>query len=169
MGAKVGNPFISTALVGQHNRTLQQQAASSRQSTAQVAEHLAAVRVFAGCGRKELRAIAKLAKVSMVHQGTQIITEGDEGNTMYVILTGTARVSRGGRKLATMGPGVVFGELAMLSPGPRTATVVALSDMELAIISRRNLTSALEAAPAFARKLLEELADMVRELDKRVV
>jgi CRP/FNR family cyclic AMP-dependent transcriptional regulator len=78
-------------------------------------------------------------------------------------------VSRAGRKLATVGPGAAFGELALLSKGPRTATVVALSDMEVAIITRRKLTRLLEAAPAFARKLLEALAGVVRESDKKLV
>ena len=56
-----------------------------------------------------------------------------------------------------------------MSKGPRTASVVATSDLEVAIISRRQLWSLLEDAPAFARKLLESLADIVRELDKKIV
>jgi CRP-like cAMP-binding protein len=165
----VGNPFISQALIRERARNLENQAARHRRASDQVTSHLASVRIFATCGKKELRAIAKTAKIANVAKGTQIITEGDEGNTMYVILVGTARVSRGGRKLASVGPGDAFGELALLSKGPRTATVVALSDMEVAIITRRQLSGLLEAAPAFARKLLESLADIVRELDKKVV
>jgi CRP-like cAMP-binding protein len=165
----VGNPFISQALVQERSRALEGQAKRRRQHSDQVTAHLAAVRLFATCGRKELRSIAKLAKVTTVTKGTQIISEGDEGNTMYVVLVGSARVSRGGRKLAQVGPGDAFGELALLSKGPRTATVDALSDMEVAVITRRHLTGLLEAAPGFARKLLESLADVVRELDKKVV
>jgi CRP-like cAMP-binding protein len=165
----VGNPFISQALVRDHARTLEHEAAGRRQAADVVTAHLAAVRLFATCSRKELRAVAKSAKIATVKSGAQIITEGDEGNTMYVILAGTARVSRAGRKLATVGPGAAFGELALLSKGPRTATVVALSDMEVAIITRRKLTRLLEAAPAFARKLLEALAGVVRESDKKLV
>jgi CRP/FNR family transcriptional regulator, cyclic AMP receptor protein len=169
MGATVGNPFISQALVRERSRTLERQAANQRLASAQVTAHLSAVRIFATCGKKELREIAKTAKIAKVHSGTQIITEGDEGHTMYVILTGSARVSRNGRRLATVGTGNAFGELALLSKGPRTASVVALSDMEVAIITRRQLSRLLETAPAFARKLLESLADMVRDLDKKVV
>ena len=101
----MGNPFISQALVRERSRTLERQAANQRLASAQVTAHLSAVRLFATCGKKELRAIAKTAKIAKVHSGTQIITEGDDGNTMYVILVGTARVSRSGRKLATVGPG----------------------------------------------------------------
>jgi CRP/FNR family cyclic AMP-dependent transcriptional regulator len=165
----VGNPFISQALVRERTRRFEKEAARYRQASQQVTAHLAAVRLFATCSKKELRAIAKTAKLANVHKGTQIITEGDQGNTMYVILVGSARVSRGGRKLATVGPGDGFGELALLGNGPRTASVVALSDMEVAIITRRQLSRLLEEAPPFARKLLESLADVVRELDKKVV
>jgi CRP/FNR family transcriptional regulator, cyclic AMP receptor protein len=169
LGATVGNPFISQALVRERTRDLEKQAANSRRVAEQVTAHLASVRIFSSCGKKELRAIAKTAKIIPVHMGTQIITEGEEGNTMYVVLAGSARVSRGGRKLASVGPGDAFGELALLSKGPRTASVVAVTDMQVAIITRRQLNGVLEAAPSFARKLLESLADIVRELDKKVV
>ena len=165
----MGNPFISQALVRDRARTLELDAKNRRQAASVLTAHLGAVRLFCTCGKKELREIAKTAKIATVRSGTTILTEGDEGNTMYVILTGTARVSRGGRKLATAGPGDSFGELALLSKGPRTATVVAMSDMEVAIITRRQLSGLLEAAPGFAKKLLESLADIVRELDKKVV
>jgi CRP/FNR family transcriptional regulator, cyclic AMP receptor protein len=165
----VGSPFISQALVQERSQSLQDDATKRRQAHDLVTAHLKAVRLFSTCTRKELRAIAKSAKIANVKQGAQILTEGDDGNTMYVVLVGTARVSRGGRKLATVGPGVAFGELALLSKGPRTATVVALSDMEVAIITRRKLTRVLQEAPDFARKLLEALADMVRENDKKLV
>lgn len=165
----MGNPFISQALVRDRTRRLQSEAARHRQASAQVTTHLSAVRLFEACGKKELRAIAKTAKIANVHRGTQIVTEGEPGDTMYVVLVGTARVSRGGRKLAVIGPGDAFGELALLSKGPRTASVVALSDMEVAIIARRQLAGLLADAPTFARKLLESLANVVRELDKKIV
>jgi CRP-like cAMP-binding protein len=88
---------------------------------------------------------------------------------MYVVLDGSARVSRGGRKLATVQPGSAFGELALLSKGPRTSSVVALTDMELAVISRKQLYNLIADAPSFSRNLLESLADIIRELDKKLV
>jgi CRP/FNR family transcriptional regulator, cyclic AMP receptor protein len=163
------NPLVASELVRDHAHDLQSEAASQRRAHDIVTEHLKAVRIFSTCSRKELRAIAKLAKIANVKPGVEIITESDDGNTMYVVLVGTAKVSRGGRKIATVGPGSAFGELALLSKGPRTASVTSLSDMEVAIITRRKLTRVLEEAPDFARKLLEALADMVRENDKKLV
>jgi CRP-like cAMP-binding protein len=165
----VGNPFISHQLVREHAASLQQDAKNRRRAASAITDHLAAARLFSACGKKELREIAKCAKVSTVREGTTIMTEGDEGNTMYVILTGTAKVSRNGRKLAMLGPGDAVGELALLSKGPRSATVVAQSDMEVATLSRRDLSRLLDDAPGFSRKLLESLANVVRELDKKVV
>jgi len=165
----VANPLITAALVHERTRDLENESKSRRQAADVVTGHLKAVRLFSTCTRKELRAISKSAKIMNLKKGAQIITEGDDGNTMYVVLVGTARVSRAGRKLATVGPGAAFGELALLSKGPRTATVVAVSDMEVAIITRRKLTKVLTEAPDFARKLLEALADMVRENDKKLV
>jgi CRP-like cAMP-binding protein len=170
LGATVANPFFSEALAHDRARDLEQEAADRRKVHQRVSDHLSTVGLFCNCGKKELRAIAKAAKIVTVHNGTQMITEGEEGNSMYVILDGSARVSRGGRRVATLGAGDAFGELALLSKGPRTATVVATSDIEAAVISRRQLNQLLEGdAPNFSRKLLEALAGMVRELDKKVV
>jgi CRP-like cAMP-binding protein len=169
LGVIVGNPLFSEALVRERARRFEGEPARHRPASEQVTAHLSSVRFFASCGKKELRSIAKAAKIASMHRGTQIITEGDEANTMYVILDGTARVSRGGRRLATIGPGDAFGELALLSKGPRTASVVATSDMEVAIITRHHLSGLLETAPAFSRKLIESLADRMRELDKKLV
>jgi CRP/FNR family cyclic AMP-dependent transcriptional regulator len=165
----VGNPFISQALVRDRTRRLEREASRYRQAHAVVTSHLSAVRLFETCGKKELHSIAKTAKLTTVRAGARIVAEGEPGDTMYVVLSGTARVSRGGRKLAELGPGDAFGELALLSKGPRTASVDALSDMEVAIIARRQLAGLLADAPAFARKLLESLANVVRELDKKIV
>jgi CRP/FNR family cyclic AMP-dependent transcriptional regulator len=165
----VGNPYISQALARERTRDLERDAARSRKAHDQVTAHLSSVRLFETCGKKELRSIARTAKIVNIHSGTQMITEGDEGNSMYVILAGSCRVTRNGRKLATLGPGASFGELCLLSKGPRTATVVAVTDMEAALITRRQINGLLEKAPSFSRKLLEALSNMVRELDKKVV
>jgi CRP/FNR family cyclic AMP-dependent transcriptional regulator len=165
----VGNPIISRALARERARDREKEAANSRQAHELICSHLSSVRLFGACGKKEINAIAKAAKLLTVYSGTQLITEGEEGSTMYVVLDGTARVSRNGRKLNSIGPGDTVGELALLSKGPRTATVVATSDMDVAAISSRQLAAVLKDAPTFARKLLESLADLVRELDKKVV
>lgn len=169
LGEIVVNPLFSEAVVRERARRFERETPRRGPASDEVTAHLSSVRFFASCSRKELRLIAMRAKVATLRRGTEIITEGDAGNTMYVILDGTARVTRGGRKLAAIGPGDAFGELALLSKGPRTATVVATSDIEVAIITRPQLWRLLESAPAFSRRLMESLADTMRELDKKLV
>jgi CRP-like cAMP-binding protein len=124
---------------------------------------------FLSCSKKELRLVARLAKVKSARQGVQFLVEGEQGDTMYVLLSGTADVHKGGRKVAQIRPGDVFGELAALSKGARNATVTMKTSGEVAVIGRRELRKLIEGAPSFAMKLLESLANRVRELDKKLV
>jgi CRP-like cAMP-binding protein len=134
-----------------------------------VATALENVTLFSHCSKRELRLIAKLAKTKTVREGTTLVTEGETGDEMYVFLSGSATVVRGGRKLATIGPGEAVGELAVLTKTPRNATVTTRSESEVAVISRRHLQRMVEDAPGFSRKLLEALANRVRDLDRRLV
>ena len=142
---------------------------ASQRARAGVATALENVTLFSLCSKKELRLIARLANLKHVREGTTLLVEGETGDDMYVLLSGSAVVQRGGRKLATVGPGESVGELAVLSKAPRNATVTARTECDVAVISRRHVQRMIEEAPGFSRKLLEALADRVRELDRRVV
>jgi len=133
-----------------------------------IASALANSRLFGQCSRRELKAVAKAAKVRTVPRGTFLMNEGEPGRTMFVILSGQVRVTRKGRKVASLGPGEAVGELAVISAAPRTATVYADTDLEVAEISKRAFSDLIEEVPSFSRKLLEALAERVRELDSRV-
>ncbi len=76
-----------------------------RRGVARTAEHLAELPLFASSSKRTLRAVAKDASIRDVRHGTTIMTEGAEGNTMLVVLDGTATVSRNGRKVASIGAG----------------------------------------------------------------
>ena len=79
------------------------------------------------------------------------------------------RVTRQGRKIATIGPGAAFGELALLEKAPRNATVVADTDMELVVLGQREFAGLIDEVPGFARKLLAGMAHRLREADARSV
>jgi CRP-like cAMP-binding protein len=130
---------------------------------------LAYVPLFSQCSKRELKLVAKLAKTRNVRTGTELLTEGEPGDSMYVILSGTASVVKGGRVLAELGAGDVVGELAVLSRMPRNATVRTTSDGDVAVIRRRDVYRLIEDTSGVARKLLEALADRVRELDETAV
>lgn len=142
----------------------------AKQLTTVIESALANASLFSLCSKRELRLVAKLAKTRQVPRGTALLVEGEVGDEMLVFLAGSAAVVlRGGRKVATLGPGDVVGELGVLGRAPRNATVTTTVDSEVAIISRRALNRLLTDAPGFARKLLEALAERVRELDRQLV
>lgn len=84
--------------------------------------------------------------------------EGEPGHECFVIVTGTATVSRDGATVATLGSGAVVGELAPLTGGVRTATVTADSAMEVLVIAQREFNGLIEEVPGFAVQLLRNLA-----------
>ena len=130
-------------------------------------DHLASTPLFAACSRRELQRIAKAGDELTVDEGTVLVEQGATGRECYIVLDGKAAVRRGGRKVATVGPGDAIGELSLLDHGPRTATVVAESEMTLLVLGSRQFAGVLEDVPSLARKLMASLASRIRELDSK--
>ena len=110
-----------------------------------------------------------MAKTRQVPSGTTLLAEGEEGEEMFAFLSGAATVQRNGRKIASLAPGDVVGELGVLVRAPATRPATTTADSELAVLGRRAVNRLLADAPGFARKLLEALAERVRELDSHLV
>ncbi len=132
-------------------------------------DHLQQVPLFAACSRKDLQLVARRAEDVRVAAGKALISEGETGHEFFVILEGTAKVSRQGRKIATLGAGDAFGELALLEKAPRNSTIVAETDMELVVLGQREFAGLIDEVPGFARKLLAGMAKRLREADARSV
>jgi CRP/FNR family transcriptional regulator, cyclic AMP receptor protein len=132
-------------------------------------DHLQEVPLFAACSRKDLQLVARRAEDVRVPAGKTLISEGETGHEFFVILEGTARVSRQGRKINDIGPGAAFGELALLEKAPRNATITADTDMELVVLGQREFAGLIDEVPGFARKLLTAMAHRLREADTRSV
>src|SRR5581483_9660178 len=98
-------------------------------------ERLGQVPLFRACSKQDLRQIARLADADSVREGEALVREGQRGQELFIIVSGEAVVTRKGRRLATLRSGDYFGELAVLHPAPRTATVTALTPMEVLIVS----------------------------------
>lgn len=128
---------------------------------------LSSVRLFAGLNRRELATVAKASDAVSAAAGTTIVAEGSAGREFYLLLDGTATVRRNGRKVATLGPGDYFGEMALLDARPRSATVEAASDVSLLVIGPREFAAVLQQVPAVARKLLIGLAGRLRDADAK--
>jgi CRP/FNR family cyclic AMP-dependent transcriptional regulator len=136
-------------------------------TSAAIQVHFAAVPLFEECSKRELKLLAKIAVVEPRAAGATLITEGQCGSDAYVLLQGKCRVLRKGRRVGEIKAGGVIGELSMLNGAERDATVVADSQLEVAIIARRDFLSLLEHSPSISRKLLKSLAARVQELDAR--
>jgi CRP-like cAMP-binding protein len=130
---------------------------------------LALVPLFSALSKSDLQQVDRAADRIEVEAGRELVTEGRTGREFFLILDGTAIVRRNGRKVATLGPGQFFGELSLLDKGPRTATVVAESDMKLLVLGQREFGGLIDGVPGMAAKLLQGLAHRLREADARTV
>ena len=131
--------------------------------------HLAQVPLFSALSKKELQLVARRAEDVRVDPGRILVSEGSTGSEFFVIIDGTATVSRHGRKVASLGPGDAFGELALLDKAPRNATVTAQTEMELVVLGQREFGGLIDEVPGFARKLLAGMARRLRDSDAKSV
>jgi CRP/FNR family cyclic AMP-dependent transcriptional regulator len=122
------------------------------------------VPLFGGFSRRHLRRLAAEADVLAFDPGRAIVEEAQAGEAMFVILSGGARVTRAGRKVGALTPGDFFGELSALDGGPRTASVVAETPMEVLRLFRHTLHRVIEDEPALAMGLLAGLARRLRQV-----
>ena len=143
-----------------------QRTQSKRSSRAKL-DLLRKVPVFAGCNDKELAEAARHVDEWSVSAGTALTREGAVGHEAFVIVDGTAAVMINGEPVAELGPGQFVGEMAMLDRRPRSATVVAQTDMQLLLIGPAAFDD-FASLRAVARELTKELADRLRRADARV-
>lgn len=129
-------------------------------------ENLRSVPLFNGCTRKELDRIARSGDEVTMTAGTLLAEQGATGREAFIVLGGTVTVKRNGRKVASLGPGSIVGEMSLLDHGPRTATVTCETDCSIFVISQRHFLSVLDDVPTIGHKLLASLASRIRELDR---
>ena len=122
---------------------------------------LKSVPLFEHCSRRELSRIAAITDEIAVEDGKVLITEGARGREFFVIISGEVGVRRKGRKVATLGPGTYFGEIALLSQQPRTATVTAVAPLRVLVIADRDFVDLLDEIPELWLKVARSLAERV--------
>jgi CRP-like cAMP-binding protein len=130
-----------------------------------VLQHFRDVPLFASVSGKGLRAIVSAADEFDEPAGAVLVREGDRRRELFVLISGTARVSLGGRRVRTLGPGDFFGEIALLSGGSRTATVTATSDVRLMMLAPARFEAVLDGEPAIRRAVLHALGERLRATD----
>ncbi len=119
------------------------------------------VPLFAHCSKKELGEIAALADEVDLPEGKVVIREGERGREFFVLVEGTADVRRKGRKVATMKGGDFFGEIALVSDVPRTATVTTASPAHVLVVTDRAFRGLLDRMPKIQYKVINALAERV--------
>jgi CRP-like cAMP-binding protein len=135
-------------------------------TTKETVSRLANVPLFSECSQRDLQTISRVVREITHGAGTVIAREGDPGVGLFIILDGTADVSIGGRKKASLGPGDFFGEIALLDGGPRTATVTAKTDVTLLGLTEWVFRGLMVEHPSIALKTLQQMAARLRGATK---
>ena len=128
---------------------------------------LARAGLFQGVAPEAREALASSLQYGDYTRGETVFTEGEQGDTLYIVLSGKVKVGRraaDGREnmLSVMGPSDMFGELSLFDPGPRTATAVVLTDARLASLAHSSLRPWIKDRPEIAEQLLRVLARRLR-------
>ena len=128
---------------------------------------LSKIWLFSTSSAKDLRTIKRALEEVKVPPGRMLCEQGTIGQEFFLIVAGQASVKRNNRKVATLGPGQYFGELALLDRRPRSASVTSDTDMTLLVLGQRQFNGILDSVPPLSRKLLSATATRLREADDK--
>ena len=128
------------------------------------ADVLVGLPIFQDIGKRDLRRIARAAEFAEFAPGDHVVSTGDPSHFFFVILSGEATVTAkpAARRLTT---GDYFGEIGLLGDAPRSATVVASTDLHVMRLPRSAFVEVVERHPTIVRRFASELGGRVRELE----
>ncbi|MDH3682014.1 MAG: cyclic nucleotide-binding domain-containing protein [Acidimicrobiia bacterium] len=129
----------------------------------QLANRLLDVSLFSRCDPRDLRIVARHTTIAEPAAEVKLVTQGQAGDALFVLLDGSARVERDEVVVAELGPGDYFGELALLDPAPRAATVTTTAPSVVAVLDLRMFRVLLRDVPPLSAELLAQLARRVRD------
>ena len=98
--------------------------------------------------------------------GSTIFREGDEANELFVIKSGKVRIQIGNRTLTELEPDTIFGEMALIDNEPRSATAIAVTDVELVPVGEKQFLFLVSQTPYFALKVMRVLVQRLRATNK---
>jgi len=127
---------------------------------------LRGVPLFKGLSADELLPVAEIATEAAYEPGDTIFEQGAQGEHLYVISSGSVEILHGGERIAKLGAGECFGEMALLDRTTRSATVRALEDTKLVATAREDFNDLLELYPALARTIANVLVARLRESNR---
>jgi CRP/FNR family transcriptional regulator, cyclic AMP receptor protein len=100
--------------------------------------------------------------------GETIFKEGDPGDEMFVIQSGRVEIRRGNRTLETLGEKSIFGEMALIDDGPRSASAVAATDVSLVPVGEKQFLFLVSETPYFALNVMRTLVRRLRTMNEAV-
>lgn len=103
-----------------------------------------------------------------VPAGQPLFSEGEEGHLMFVLTTGTAEVFVNQRVVETLQHGSIVGEMGLVSPGPRSATVIAKTDCEFVAVDEKRFQFLVQQTPFFATQVMRVMAERLRALNQLI-
>jgi CRP/FNR family cyclic AMP-dependent transcriptional regulator len=131
------------------------------------ADTLSRVPLFAGVDRKQLAKLVDRMSERTFAEGETALEEGRGGAGFWLIESGDANVSVGGSQVRTLGPGDYFGEIALIDDGPRSASVIAATDLHCRGIAAWEFKGYVLEHPEAAWAIMETLARRLREAEAR--
>jgi CRP-like cAMP-binding protein len=132
-------------------------------------ELLQNVWLFERCSKKELSLLATSSTPVTTDAGTVLAAEGDIGREFFVIISGSAEVTKGGARLGTLGVGDFFGEMSLLDRRPRSATITTTVESEVLVLTAPAFTGVVDSMPSVDRKMLTVLVERLRDIEERYV
>ncbi len=132
---------------------------------------LARVDLFAGLDKKDLQVLTNACQERNYKAGSTLIKQGDTGVGLYVIISGTVRITQANNPdkaevdLGTAGPGSELGEMSLLDDLPRSATVTAVTDVTALLLPVWEFRTTLRSHPDIALRLLSVLSHRLRKAE----
>lgn len=127
------------------------------------------VPLLSSLSEEQLTRLAACAKERSFARGELLVRQGEKGVGLFLLLEGTSEVRRSGRAVSRLRPGQFFGESALLVDQPRTADVLATSDVRCLTLDRWTFWGALGIDPEVNRALFEETTRRLRSFDGEIV
>lgn len=128
---------------------------------------LSRLEFFEGFSTDELAKVRGMAEEVSAEAGATLMEQGDVGREMFVVCSGQASVIVNGHRVASVGPGAALGEMALLELRPRSATVKAVTDLELLSFDNKRFHKLLETMPAAAERIAQHTAEL-REQNRQL-
>lgn len=131
-------------------------------------DHLRGLPLFANCSKRQLKDIARSARLVQLETDQVLFVEDDVADDAGIVIAGHFVVRRRGRKVAEIGPGEIVGELGLLLGRPRSATVTTTSPSELLMLDRTDLRRAMDEVPGLGWNVLQAALGRMAENGARL-